>query len=181
MKILGNLLYAVVFITLLISTTIVISARASGGEPELNGYQLKTVLSGSMDPTFKTGSLILTKIIDDPKTIKKNDIITFKQDENTVVTHRVIEVLEDGNSMMFRTQGDNNENADMNPVLAANVVAEYTGYTVPYVGYFLNYAASPIGTALLLIIPGLVLLGYAVILIRQAIKEIEKQTKQASA
>lgn len=180
-KITSGIVYWAVFLTLLVSTVMVISTKASGGEPSLMGYQLKTVLSGSMEPTFKTGSLILVEQLDDTSNLKANDVITYKQDETNVVTHRIQEVIDQQGTTLFVTKGDNNENADTNPVLSENVVAKYTGITVPFVGYFLQYANSPYGTAVLLIIPGLLLLGYAAFTIRQAIKEIEGKMKNTAS
>jgi signal peptidase I len=180
-KIIGNVLYGVVFATLLLMIVMVISSRASGGEPQLFGYQFKTVLSGSMEPTFKTGSLIVVEEVKDAKSLKENDVITFRQDEENVVTHRIVEVVKQGDNIFYRTKGDNNEEADMNPVMTQNIVAKYSGITIPFIGYFLNFASTPLGTGLLLIIPGLLLLGYAAWTIRLAIKEIEEKTKVASA
>ncbi|GAM15445.1 signal peptidase I SipW [Mesobacillus selenatarsenatis] len=180
-KIIGNVLYGIVFAALLLMIVMVISSRASGGEPQLFGYQFKTVLSGSMEPTFKTGSLIVVKEVKDAKILKENDVITFRQDEKNVVTHRIVEVVKQGDNVFYRTKGDNNEEADVNPVMTQNVVAKYSGITIPFIGYFLNYASTPLGTGLLLIIPGLLLLGYAAWTIRLAIKEIEEKTKVASA
>ncbi|WP_102261369.1 signal peptidase I SipW [Mesobacillus jeotgali] len=176
-KIIGNVLYGVVFTTLLLMIVMVISSRASGGEPQLFGYQFKTVLSGSMEPTFKTGSLIVVEEVKNAKSLKENDVITFRQDEKKVVTHRIIQVVKQGDQVSYQTKGDNNEDADMNQVLPQNIVAKYTGLTIPFVGYFLNFASSPLGTGLLLIIPGLLLLGYAAWTIRSAIKELEEKTK----
>nr|WP_304218544.1 signal peptidase I [Fredinandcohnia onubensis] len=179
-KWISNILYCLVFASLLVMIVMVISSRASGGEPQLFGYQFKTVLSGSMEPTFKTGSLIVVNKIDDPKSLKVNDVITYMQDENNVVTHRIIEVIKQGDNVFYRTKGDNNEDPDTNPVMTENIVAQYSGITIPYVGYFLQYASSPLGTAILLILPGLFLLGYAAFTIRQAIKEIEGRMKNNS-
>lgn len=177
-KIVSNVLYFVLFGLLLLMTIIVISSRASGGEPELFGYQFKTVLSGSMEPTFKTGSIIMVEKLENPQGLVKDDVITFKQDAENVVTHRIIEVVKQGENVFYQTKGDNNDHADMNPVMTENVIAKYSGVTVPFVGYFLQYAGSPIGTAILLIIPGLLLLGYAAWTIRSAIKEIEVNMKR---
>ncbi|MGD7022840.1 signal peptidase I SipW [Rossellomorea vietnamensis] len=176
----SNLLYALIFTFLLTMIVIVMSSRASGGEPELFGYQLKTVLSGSMEPTFKTGSVIVVKKVEDQKSLLKNDVITFKQDETNIVTHRIIEVVKQGDNVFYRTQGDNNKAPDSNPVLSENVVASYSGITVPFIGYFLKWMSSPLGTGILLIGPGLLLLGYAGWTIRQAIREIEEKVKTAS-
>lgn len=156
----------------------VISARASGGEPQLFGYQFKTVLSGSMEPTFKTGSLILVEKLQSTTDLNKGDVISYYQDENNVVTHRIIDVISQGNSTMYQTQGDNNVNPDTNLVLSDNIIAKYSGITIPYLGYLLQFMGSPIGSALLLIIPGLMLIGYAIIIIRSAFKEMEEKTKQ---
>jgi signal peptidase I len=179
-KVVSNLLYWLICLTLLLMIIMVVSSRASGGEPELFGYQIKTVLSGSMEPTFKTGSIILVEKIKNPKNLAKDDVITFHQDEQTVVTHRIDEVVKQGDNVFYKTKGDNNEDPDTNPVLSENIVAKYTGVTVPFIGYFLTYASSPIGTALLLIIPGLLLLGYAGWTIRQAIKEIEEKMSRTN-
>lgn len=177
LKIISNTLYFTTFTVLIVLTIMVISSRASGGEPELFGYQIKTVLSGSMEPTFQTGSIIATKALDDKTTLKVNDIITYKEDEQNIVTHRIIDVIKNGDSIMYKTKGDNNEDEDTNPVLSENVVAKYTGFTIPFIGYFLDFASKPIGTAILLIVPGLLLLIYSSLTIWQAIKEIEARTK----
>ena len=60
----------------------------------LVGYQVFTVLSGSMEPTFHTGSLIYVKEVD-YREIQPGDPITFMLDENTVATHRVVRVVPD--------------------------------------------------------------------------------------
>jgi signal peptidase I len=177
MKWISNIGYGLVMITLLVMIAMVISSRASGGEPELFGHQIKTVLSGSMEPTFKTGSVIVVEKLTNTKNLKKDDVITFKKDEKNIVTHRIIEVVKQGDNIFYRTKGDNNESPDMEPVLSQNVVALYSGYTIPFIGYFLKYASSPIGTAILLIVPGLLLLAYAAWTIRLAIKEIEGKVK----
>lgn len=174
-KVISNIISMVLIVMLIGMTLIVIAAKTSGGEPELFSYQLKTVLSGSMAPEFKTGSIILVKRLNDMNSLMKDDVITFKQN-NHLVTHRIIEVVKQEEATLYRTKGDKNQNTDMNLVLADNVVAKYTGFTVPLIGYLLSFLDSPIGVAILLIIPGLVLLGYATITILQTIKEIQTKT-----
>lgn len=72
------------------------------------GYTLKSVLSGSMEPEFNTGSLILVKEIADVKELQKGDVITFMQDANTAVTHRIVDITKQGDHLLFKTKGDNN-------------------------------------------------------------------------
>ncbi|MGA5689250.1 signal peptidase I SipW [Cytobacillus pseudoceanisediminis] len=177
MKVLSNMLTIILFLLLVTMVFIVISSKASGGEPQIFGNQLKTVLSGSMEPTFKTGSIIAVKPVDDPSAIKKDDVITYVQEDGSFVTHRVIEVIKNGENTMFQTKGDNNEDMDSQPVLSQNVSAVYTGITIPYLGYLIDFAKSSKGTAMLLIIPGILLLGYSGLTIYQAIREIDKNSK----
>jgi signal peptidase len=172
-KITSNLITGLLFLLLIFMIFVVVSSKASGGEPNFLGYQLKTVLSGSMEPTFMTGSIIAVKPVENAATLKKGDIITFKESEDKLITHRIVEVNKSGNQTMYTTKGDNNEDKDGNAVLVQNVVAKYSGFTIPYVGYFLDYAKSKNGTALLLILPGILLLVYSAISIFKAIKEID--------
>ncbi len=179
-KIFSNLITAVLFINLILMAFLVVSSKASGGEPQAFGYQLKTVLSGSMEPTFKTGSIIAVKPVDskERETLKKGDVITFQASEDKLVTHRIIGVKTSGNNVMYETKGDNNKTADMDPVLSANVKAVYSDFTIPYVGYFIDFAQSKKGSALLLIGPGLLLLGYAGFSIFQALRELDPKQKK---
>jgi signal peptidase I len=174
LKITSNLVTTVLFLVLLFMIFVVISSKASGGEPQFLGYQLKTVLSGSMEPTFKTGSIIAVKPVEEPAALKKGDVVTFLQQDNTIVTHRIVEVIKSGDNTMFQTKGDNNKDMDTQPLLAQNIVAKYTGFTIPFLGYFIDFAKSRKGTAILLIVPGVLLLGYSGFTIVSALRELDK-------
>ncbi|MCM3669755.1 signal peptidase I [Mesobacillus maritimus] len=174
-KWISNLITAVMFMVLLVMLFVVISSKAAGGEPQIFGYQLKSVLSGSMEPGIQTGSIIAVKPGGDMTRFKEGDVITFQEEDNKLITHRVTEVIETGEQVMYRTKGDNNNAEDLNPVLSENIVAEYTGFTVPYVGYFIDFAQSKNGSALLLILPGILLLGYSGFSIWQTLSQLEKK------
>ncbi|WP_042222422.1 signal peptidase I SipW [Oceanobacillus manasiensis] len=165
------------FAVLIVLAVVVVTSKASGGEPEIAGYQLKTVLSGSMEPGIQTGSLIAVKPDGDMKRFKDGDVITFMDAEEKLITHRITEVVTSGEQVMYRTKGDNNNAVDLEPVLSDNVVAEYTGFTIPYLGYLVNFAQSKNG-AFLLLIPGIMLLFYSGITIWRTLAEIEKQNKK---
>lgn len=177
LKLISNILYVIIFTLIIVLTLVVISTRSSGGEPAVFGYTLKSVLSGSMDPEFKTGSLILVKEITDVKELQKGDVVTFMQDADTAVTHRIIDMKKQGDHLLFQTKGDNNAAADSAPVSDENVRAQYTGFQLPYAGYMLHFASQPIGTAILLIVPGVMLLIYSFVTISSAVREIERKTK----
>lgn len=180
LKVVSNLITLVLFLNLVLMAFLVISSTASKGETQLFGYQLKAVLSGSMEPTFLTGSIIGVKPLNSEarSKLKKDDIITFKTNEGILVTHRIMGVTESGQNILYVTQGDNNNASDKDPVLSDNVVAIYSGFTIPYIGYFINFAQSKEGTALLLIGPGILLLGYAAFIIYRGLKELDVKTKK---
>ena len=95
-----------------------------------------TVLSGSMEPTYHTGSLIYVKKVK-PEEVKVGQPITFVLNEDLVVaTHRVVEV--DKENQHFYTKGDANENADGAPVHFKNLIGVPV-FSIPYLGYVANY------------------------------------------
>ncbi|MBU8770754.1 signal peptidase I SipW [Cytobacillus oceanisediminis] len=179
LKVISNIITAVLFINLILMAFLVVSSKASGGEPQAFGYQLKTVLSGSMEPAFQTGSVIAVKPLssEESKSLKEDDVITFQASEEKLITHRIIGVSSSGDHVMYETKGDNNKTADMEPVLSDNVRAIYTGFTIPFVGYFIDFAQSKEGSAILLIVPGILLLGYAAFTIFQALRELDPKDK----
>ncbi|MBP1971187.1 signal peptidase [Virgibacillus natechei] len=175
----GNRVISTVLMTLLVSVAaMVVFTSLSGGEPEVFGYQLKTVLSGSMEPEIQTGSIIAVESIDgseEAATLQNGDVITFVEEENRLITHRITEVDTTENGVLYTTKGDNNNAVDSNPVLAENVVGVYSGVTIPYVGYVVNFAQSPEGSALLLILPGMLLFGYSIVSIWRTLNTLEKK------
>ena len=111
------------------------------------GLQVFTVLSGSMEPTYHTGSLIYVKKVD-PYTIKEGQPITFMLDENTVATHRVVGIVpdeEDPTVIRFRTKGDANDAEDGGLVHYKNVIGTPI-FSIPYLGYVADYIQHPPGT-----------------------------------
>lgn len=178
-KWISNITTGLLLVVFMFMLFIVISTKASGGEPQIFGYQIKTVLSGSMEPEIKTGSIISVKPGGDMERFEVGDVITFYQEKDVLVTHRITEVINSGQNVMYRTKGDNNLTEDLNPVLSENVVAVYTDFTIPYLGYFIEFAKSKNGSALLMILPGVLLFGYSIFSILTTISRLEKQVKQS--
>ena len=109
----------------------------------LNPYM---VLSGSMEPTYHVGSLVYVKSVD-YKTLSVGDPITYMLDEDTVVTHRIVEVLpdeEDPNTIRFFTKGDANNAVDGSSVHYKNIIGKPV-FSLPYLGYVANFIHNPPG------------------------------------
>ncbi|MEI5907759.1 signal peptidase I [Bacillus spongiae] len=171
-KVLGKMGSGALILLLVVLAVLVLSSRASGGEPTIFGHQVKVVLSGSMEPTFLTGSIIVNEVVNKEATYKKDDIITF-QAEDKLITHRIIDVKKVGDQMMYETKGDHNNAPDSGYVVSANIVGKYTGMTIPNAGYIIQFATSKAGSALLLFIPGLLLVLSAVRTMVTALRDLE--------
>ena len=70
---------------------------------EIIGYRSYTVLSGSMEPKFYPGDIVITKH-KNKTDIKVNDIVTYRNSDGVIITHRIIEETPEG----YITKGDNN-------------------------------------------------------------------------
>jgi len=175
LSIIGNILKSILVVILCFLAFVVISSRFTGGESTILGYQLKAVLSGSMEPTFHTGSIITVKLGANPSSYQKGDIITFQMD-NKLITHRVAAVHNKNGEISYKTKGDNNDAQDIWTVYPQNIIGKYTNFSIPYVGYALNFVSSKAGSALLLIVPGVLLTLFAVRNLFQLKKEFEQKT-----
>lgn len=130
--------------TILIVMVVVLAVLLAG--VRIFGLQVFTVLSGSMEPTYHVGSLIYVRQVD-PYEIQVGQAITFMLDENTVATHRVVEIVpdeEDSTVIRFRTKGDANDVVDGSLVHYKNVLGVPV-FTIPYLGYAANYVQKPPG------------------------------------
>lgn len=143
-----NKISNVLVITVLILAIMLVSLR-------LFGLNIYTVMSGSMEPMYPVGSLIYTRPVD-TNTLKKGDVISFMNDETTVVTHRIDEVItetsETGEEVIrFRTKGDANNTPDNKLVHHKNVIGTPVA-TIPFLGYFAFYLQQPPGLYIALIL-----------------------------
>ena len=131
--------------TLLVALVVLLAVALVG--VRIFGLTPYVVLSGSMEPTYHVGSLIYVKDVD-PFELESGEVITFMLDENTVATHRIVEVVpdeEDASVVRFRTKGDANENADGSLVHYKNVIGSPV-FTIPQLGYVVSYIQNPPGT-----------------------------------
>jgi len=155
----GNLLFIILLLFMATLSFFLIQSRLSGGAPEVAGYQMYIVLSGSMSPEFDTGSLAFVRETDTDQLVV-GDIITYRTraDSDSLTTHRIVEIRRNGDTR-FVTRGDANNVNDPTPIPAENVVGRVTG-SVPYVGYLLDFVQTRMGLILLIFVPGLLIILY---------------------
>ena len=110
--------------------------------PRIMGGDSFTVLSGSMEPTFAPGDVIVAKGISESEVctdVSVGSIVTFfpKPNDPTLITHRVvgktIGTFEDGTHCRLITQGDANSSTD-DPISPAQVRGVFM-YGIPKLGW----------------------------------------------
>lgn len=108
---------------------------------EIIGYRTYTVLSGSMEPKFYPGDIVITKH-KNKTDIKLNDIVTYKDSEGVVITHRIIKETPEG----YITKGDNNNVEDAEILTKDNIIGEVK-FSIPKIGYIMNFLSKPMVVA----------------------------------
>ena len=127
-KILSRVMTVLTVASFLFGLVIFISVlRANQGEvPSVLGYSVLRLQTGSMEPEYRTGSIIITKKVD-VNDLEKGDVISFYSTSldisDRVNTHRIVDIIYDQSGRReFVTKGDANELQDENPVLSSRVI-----------------------------------------------------------
>lgn len=121
---------------------VVIAVGAVMIVPKVMGNDIYAVMSGSMEPHYHVGSVVIVNKQAAPEELEVGEIITFRKGDSAIATHRIIEVnLE---TREFKTKGDANEVEDLAPVSFDSVIGE-AGMSVPLVGYIPLYMRTKKG------------------------------------
>lgn len=155
LKVLENLLF-ILFMTVIVALILTtVRTRIMGKEPSLLSHRLYIVDSGSMSPTLKLGALIIVKEAE-PKEILKDDIITYRGSGDSVVTHRVTKIEDEGST--FITKGDANKTADPIPLDSNRLIGKVM-FSIPYIGFLLKPIRTKAGLVLMstLILVGIII------------------------
>ena len=129
--------------TVLVGAVVVLAVLLLGGR--LLGWQVFTVVSGSMEPVYHVGDLLYVRPTD-PADLQPGDVITFVMNEQLVVgTHRIVEVEDTGERLYFYTKGDANAAMDAAPVAQENVLGTPV-FSIPLLGYVAAFVQQPPGS-----------------------------------
>lgn len=140
---------------LVLNIWIMIQAKTNKNAiPSVFGYKPFIVLSGSMETEIHKGDLIVTKKVD-PETLKVDDVIAFRDAEETVTTHRIIDIVEKEGETYFITKGDNNNTQDDNLVSYSDVEGIYV-FRIAGVGSMMNSLAQP--TTIIILVLGITII-----------------------
>jgi signal peptidase len=138
-----------------------------------------------MYPLIENGDLIICHS-EDAENVKVGDIIAFfdpEGDGTSVVTHRVVEITSQDNSLAFRTKGDANNTDDRSLVPADKLVGVFQsdsvgdGTVLSGIGNVALFMQSTTGLIVCVVIPIVLLVGYDIIRRRIYDKNKKKDTE----
>lgn len=166
LTIIGIVLCVILIPMLLVNCTLIVKSFINKDEvPSIGGTMPLIVLTDSMYPDIKSGDIIICKKLD-AEGIEVGDVISFYDpagNGTSVVTHKVVEIIDEDGKLSFRTRGTNNNTDDRLPVPADKVIAEYTGVRIPAAGNIAIFMQSTAGLIICVIVPIVLFVGYDVI------------------
>ena len=159
-------LISVLVIAAAVVVLLTVVLTKQGEAPQIGGYTVLRITTGSMEPEYKIDTLILVKNVE-PDTIKSNDVISFYSKDpaldGAVNTHRVVEVEKDGDHWIYTTKGDANNVVDAYTVDAKYLIGKVVASSL-VLGKLARLVSNP-----LIFIP-IILIPLAIILISNIVK-----------
>jgi signal peptidase I len=123
--------------------------------PITGNFKVMTVISGSMEPAIKTGSVVAVKPVAD---YKIGDVITFGPYSKTKAptSHRIYDIKVVNSQPVYITKGDANNAPDTREIKKSDIVGKVL-FSLPYLGYAVDFAKKPLGFALIIIVPAAII------------------------
>lgn len=178
LTVVGAVLCVILIPVLVINVTLIIKSFTNADEvPKIGGYCPLIVLSGSMEPEIGVGDLIICKQIDSEQ-VQKGDVIAFfdpDSNNNSVLTHRVVKVVDENGALSYQTKGDANNTEDRSLVTADKLVGIYQ-FRIPGAGNIAMFMQSPAGLIICVVLPLALLIGYDLLRRRRYEKKNQQDT-----
>jgi len=145
------LYYLVIVLISIVALLLIISILPITGD-----FKVLAVLSGSMEPAIHTGSVVVIK---PAGTYKIGDIITFGKigKNQTTITHRIYDIRLQEGQPIYITKGDANNAPDIKDITQTEIQGKVL-FSIPLVGYAVDFAKQPLGFLLIIIIPALAII-----------------------
>lgn len=178
LTIIGTVLCIILLPILIINCTLIVKSYVNSDEvPSVGGVFPMIVLTDSMYPVIQSGDLIICHTAE-PDEIKNGDVIVFYDpmgNGTTVVTHRVLEVLDEDGQLSFRTKGDNNNAEDQVAVPGEKLLGTYEK-RIPGAGNIAMFMQTTPGLILCCVCPIILLVGYDMLRRRSYDKKKQQDT-----
>jgi signal peptidase I len=163
----------VLWIVILFGALVIISSL---GRPNI--LTSFVVLTGSMEPAVKTGSLAFVR---SAASYGEGDVVTFRRqaagESSVPITHRIVEVVQEDGMTAFATKGDANDARDTGLVAQEEILGKVL-FTLPFAGYAVSYAKTQIGFVVLIVIPATIIVYSELVTIKDEIRKRMKKRRE---
>lgn len=115
------------------------------------GFRFFVVMTGSMEPNYNRGDLIVVK--ETPiQNLKVGDVINYvsKNSKNTV-THRITEIVQENGEKSYKTKGDNNNSVD-SELVEANQIQGVLLFKISKVGALISKMLTGTGIVIIFLL-----------------------------
>lgn len=153
----------------------------SSGYANIGGFMMFRVVTGSMEPTISIGTLLVTQEVE-ISAIRLDDIVCFRtydsQIYGSIVTHRVVNIIEDANGLLLETKGDANIVADGYYVSEENFVGKVIWYTGDgsVLASIFSFFTNKVGFLGCIVFPCLLLAG---LVLQGSVNSIRRELERA--
>jgi len=132
----GVIAFVVAIIVAISSYVNMVYTSESGGVPTAFGMGMVSIQTESMTPTLEPGDLVFLSPVNDPSTLKVGDVITYWtviNGDRVLNTHRIENIYDGGDYLLFETKGDANTAVDAITTHESEVVGVYA-FKIPGLG-----------------------------------------------
>ena len=166
LTIVGIVLCVILIPVLIINCTLIVKSFVNQEEvPSIGGVFPLIVLTDSMAPEIWSGDIVICEQIE-ADSVKVGDDISFFDpagNGSSIVTHRVVEIIDEDGQRFFRTRGINNNTNDRVLVPTDKLVGIYTGVRLAGAGHIALFMQSTPGLIVCVVLPIILLVGYDMI------------------
>lgn len=149
---------ALILVSVFVLLSVVLTP--AGQVPQVLGYSVFRVMTGSMEPEIREDSLLVVQKTP-PEDIVPGDVISFFSPdpmlEGAVNTHRVVRIEKENGRTQFITKGDANVIEDIYPTDASALVGRvvFQSYGL---GKTVSLLANPLVFGIIILLPLLIIL-----------------------
>ncbi len=162
-KIIAGIIKGIFMLMIILFIFMVCLQKFSKNEISLFNFRIFTVISGSMEPKYKIGDVLIS-VETDPKDIKVGDVVSYhgeKRDvKGKIVTHQVINIeQDDSGKYYFHTKGICESCLVEDPVVSENQLYGVVKYKVKSLSFIYKVVGTNVGLFVFIILPLLYIIG----------------------
>jgi len=178
LRISSTVLFAVIFLILVFFVLM----KFMGGNQTLFGYNIYYVMTGSMEPRYSSGDILLGQAVD-PDTLQVGDVVTYigttGDIKDKMITHEIIEIQVENGTRRFITKGTANNLAD--PPVEAWQIQSKILFKIPLLGQIFALANTKWGFFGVFVLPMALLVASEVVSLVKLCKKDEKEEQNNEA